>query len=374
MIYFLSLGILFLLYSLLYSLKYRHIFLRNEFKNGYIIQNVLISSFIILYFCFGYVLFNKDFISSNQITVTILFSGSIFVLLLVKISSSMIVILSEFNENLEQKVLDKNAELLRSQKELELKIEQLKDTQDRLSQASKLTAMGEMAGQIAHEINTPVGAIVLLTQTLQSQIKKSQGDVKPETIEKGLAKILKVTDSISQIVSSLRRIFTGRNSKIITMTNVNELVRDVAWLFGEKAKRGGIHFIVENDVTEDTEILCRSTEIIQVINNLLNNAYDALADVSERSIEFRVFSQENAVHFLIIDNGGGVPGDLREKIFESQFTTKGPGVGSGIGLSISRKIAVDHGGTLELLASLPTTFSLTLPVHKKLNESSEVET
>jgi C4-dicarboxylate-specific signal transduction histidine kinase len=120
-------------------------------------------------------------------------------------------------------------------------------------------------------------------------------------------------------------------------------------------------------------VQCREVQIEQVLVNLLNNAFDAIDGypLSRPWVQVRVSMQPAsdavggaaAVHIDVLDGGPGVSPQDRARLMQTFFTTKPKGAGMGIALSVSRSIAKDHGGSLELLDSDgPTCFRLTLPV------------
>ena len=111
-------------------------------------------------------------------------------------------------------------------------------------------------------------------------------------------------------------------------------------------------------------ISCREVQICQVLLNLLQNAYDELVDwEGDRWVKLDVTYCPGWVVFSVSDSGPGIAAENRGHIMEPFFTTKPVGTGIGLGLSISRSIALEHGGTLEVdEASLQTCFRLTLPL------------
>ena len=114
-------------------------------------------------------------------------------------------------------------------------------------------------------------------------------------------------------------------------------------------------------IPEGLMVLCRGTQIAQVLLNLLSNAYDAVENQDQRWVRITVSTRDADVHIAVLDSGPGVPPEIAERIMEPFYTTKGIGRGTGLGLSLSEGIAAAHGGHLGLDAGArPTRFVLTL--------------
>ena len=108
----------------------------------------------------------------------------------------------------------------------------------------------------------------------------------------------------------------------------------------------------------------RTVEISQVLLILLNNAFDAVSDLSEKWVRLDVFSNSEIVEFAVVDSGKGIPAAVREKMTQPFFTTKEVGQGTGLGLSIATGIAGAHGGLLSVDTESPhTRIVLRLPLH-----------
>ena len=110
-----------------------------------------------------------------------------------------------------------------------------------------------------------------------------------------------------------------------------------------------------HDEADDVVLHVRSTQISQVLLNLLNNAYDAVEPLNERWVRLETKDVGDRFQFIVTDSGTGVSLDLQEKIFNPFFTTKDPSRGTGLGLSISRNIISDHGGSMRINRSSPHT-------------------
>lgn len=96
-------------------------------------------------------------------------------------------------------------------------------------------------------------------------------------------------------------------------------------------------------------------QISQVLVNVIGNAIDAIAGLSEKWIRVEVYDKNDKVFFTITDSGKGIPLEIQEKIMHPFFTTKGVNIGTGLGLSISKSIIEEHGGFLNYNVSSPNT-------------------
>ena len=113
----------------------------------------------------------------------------------------------------------------------------------------------------------------------------------------------------------------------------------------------------------DVDIDCRAGEIVQVLLNLLNNAYDAISESSEKWIKVELKKEPKSIAIWVTDSGGGIPTEVQKKIMQPFFTTKEVGKGTGLGLSISRGIIESHHGQLILdTSSANTCFIIKLPI------------
>ena len=239
----------------------------------------------------------------------------------------------------------------------------LETTRAQVIAKAKFAAIGEMASGIAHEINNPLAVIAGLARQMREGEEKKR---KPaaETIDH-LTTMEKMVNRISAITRGLRTFSRQTDRDPFAPVSVSALVAETASLFAPRAEKDGAFF--ETSLPAETiEVNGRSSELIQVLLNLLNNALDASAGLPERKVSLVVRRDGASALFLVQDNGPGVPLALWENIFQPFFTTKEVGRGTGLGLSISRRIMEDHGGRLGLDPQHPpTTFVVQLPILEK---------
>lgn len=227
-----------------------------------------------------------------------------------------------------------------------------------LERSSRLSAMGELAGSIAHELNTPLASIALRAGSIARAVES--GSVDPAKVLKESRAIEATVERASKIISGLRRFGRSGEGEPTQWSSVSELVADVLELTGVRARALGI--AVRSRVPAELRVACRPVQIGQVLVNLLNNACDAVVRAPERWIELEAERRADSVRITVSDSGPPIPTEVRPQLMQPFFTTKALGAGTGLGLSIARRIAQEHGGTLELEETAPhTRFVLTLP-------------
>lgn len=262
----------------------------------------------------------------------------------------------EHRKNAENKLKSLNSNL---EEEVKKRIKEVEKQQVKLQNAARLSSLGEMAGNIAHEINNPLTIIGGYAGMLKKQLESSPIDSK---------KLIHMSDRIESTVDRITEIIRGllrlsRNTKADTMKNekIDLILNDALAICGQKFKSRGIDVKVERP---QSPVLasCKTVEIGQVFVNLLNNAYDEIKDQDNPWIKISLREQRDTLKVSFSDSGKGIPEKIRDKIAEPFFTTKPIGEGTGLGLSISRAIAQSHGGKLYLdQKSHFTSFVLELP-------------
>lgn len=221
--------------------------------------------------------------------------------------------------------------------------EKLSNEQAKLLNASKLSVLGEMAGGIAHEINTPLAIIVGKTNTLKERVKLGLGT--EETITE-LSKISQTATRIGRITKSLLTYARSSEKDKPIVQPVSEIVQTALDLCSDKIKASGIQLMLDYSTPMLIEV--RSGELVQIITNLINNSIDAVKNQKKSWIEIKTVAKNGFCEIWITDSGLGIDVNIQDKILHPFFTTKPVGSGTGLGLSISKSLAEGLKGELYL--------------------------
>jgi PAS domain S-box-containing protein len=255
----------------------------------------------------------------------------------------------ELNRTLEQQ----NADLIVAKAMIEAQTQ-------RIALTAKMSALGEMAGGMAHEINNPMGIIHARASDLIEVASESDA-VPSATVVETMEKIRSTASRVTKITMGLRKFARETRGDPATETGVREILDETLPFCMERLKQNSVELRVA-PVEKTLRIDCRPTEISQVLLNLLNNAVDAVQALPEKWVELQVKNAGNEVEISVTDSGTGIPTKIRDKVGQPFFTTKTVGQGTGLGLSISRGIVEAHGGSLYLDPDCEhTRFVVTLP-------------
>ena len=263
--------------------------------------------------------------------------------------------------------------------------------EEMMIQSEKMASVGGLAAGMAHEINNPLGGIMMAAQNIERRfsrkLKKNHevaeqmgtnmdaiaGYMEKRGIKKMLTGILEMGQRASDIVANMLN-FSRKSETRTSSQNINDLIENTIELaasdYNLKKKYDFRHISIVRDFEPALPvILCIRTEIQQVFLNLLKNAAQAMADKSyvneAPQIFIRTRLEEDVARIEISDNGPGMDEEIRKRIFEPFFTTKEVGTGTGLGLSVSYFIITkNHRGQMEVTAKpgKGTTFIIKLPL------------
>jgi PAS domain S-box-containing protein len=228
--------------------------------------------------------------------------------------------------------------------------------------SARLAALGTMAGGVAHEINNPLGIIHAMATDLKEMVAR-QGSARPEVVSRKSQAICNTADRIARIVKSLRQISREGASDPFSPTPLANIVAQTLEICRAKFKANGVNLMLPRAIPE-LNVFVREVQISQALLNLLENAFDAVVgQKDERWVRLEVQPVRGSVVISVIDSGPGIASEIRSRVMEPFFTTKPVGQGVGLGLSLSKTIAEDHGGSLEYSEDKGhTRFSLVLPL------------
>jgi two-component system, NarL family, sensor histidine kinase EvgS len=263
-----------------------------------------------------------------------------------------------------RKKMEKELEILTHK--LEDKInEEIKKNQEKttqLIQQSRLAQMGEMISMIAHQWRQPLTAISATTNNLLLKIMLNQ-KLNDEELKYELELITDYSQHLSSTIDDFRNFF--KTDKIKIECTLEELINKSLNIIKTSFESNNIE--LETNYQFNEYIYVYSTEIQQVILNILKNAEDVLTDKDSfnRKIKIKTYEKDNFATIEIIDNGGGISNEIINNIFDPYFSTKKAKEGSGLGLYMSKTIINEHcqGYLTAQNSELGATFKIKLPIN-----------
>ncbi|NEO57059.1 MAG: response regulator [Okeania sp. SIO3B5] len=318
--------------------------------------------------------------------------------------------LQEKTVNQELEIQDKNLileqmieDLESTNQELKERLEQLKKAQLQLVQSEKMATLGQVVAGVAHEINNPVGfiegnichaleyveALIHLVSLYQKKLSTPDPEIQEyiedidldfliEDFPQAIASMKTGVERIRNISTALRTFSRGDNDRQVSF-NIHDGIDSALLILKHRLKDNGEHPAIKviKEYGKLPEINCFPGKLNQVFMNIIANAIDALeesnigktfeeieATPNQITITTEVDSENQQIIIRIKDNGIGMKDEVKQKIFDHLFTTKGVGKGTGLGLSISRQIVEEkHGGKLSFNSApgTGTEFVIALP-------------
>jgi len=266
--------------------------------------------------------------------------------------------------------------------DLETANHHLRETQTQLVQSAKMASLGKLVAGIAHEINTPIGAVNSMQDTLfrtLERLKKTIATQLPEEQERipKLKANLKILDESKKVINSgterviniVKRLrsFARLDEAELKTVDIHEGLEDTLTLIHHDIKH---HIRVKKNYGDLPPVSCYPGRLNQVFLNILVNAKQAIK--GKGTIEITTYTEQKKVFIEIRDTGEGIGKENIKKVFDPGFTTKGVGVGTGLGLSICYQIMQDHRGEIlvESEVNKGTTFTVVLPtdLEDKINQ------
>lgn len=251
--------------------------------------------------------------------------------------------LEEYNRNLEELVTQRTSELEDKNKQLAEGYEMLKSTQQQLIRAEKMASLGVLSAGIGHEINNPLNFIKHGSEALRMKLEElMSGKTEDLTvyfnaIDEGVKRAADIVDGLSH--------FSRSGANLDEDCDVHQIINNSLTLLSNQLKKRNIE-IVRDLNASDCMIKGNDGKLHQVVTNILSNAEHAISNKGK--IFIRTWNEENAVVMEFEDTGMGMTEDVLSKLTDPFFTTKAPGVGTGLGMFITQMIIDEHNAKIEV--------------------------
>lgn len=238
--------------------------------------------------------------------------------------------------------------------ELNVSNKQLANTKEALAHSEKLATMGQLAAGIAHEVNNPLGVVLMYAHLLADEVQDGR-------LRQDLQMIVEQADRCKKIVSGLLN-FARQNKVVLQPTDLRRLVEHTAEVLPAPE---GIDVAIQH-LVKDPQCMIDSDQVAQVLTNLISNAYEAMPQGGRLTL--RTADTETHVRFEVEDSGIGISPENLSRIYQPFFTTKQIGKGTGLGLAVSYGIVKMHRGDIKVESNSDsakgptgTKFIVTLP-------------
>ncbi len=257
--------------------------------------------------------------------------------------------------------------------------ETARERQKEMDHVARLSILGEMASNLAHELNQPLGAIANYARGCTRRLEMGTGN--PAQLVEITRAIAEQAERAGQIIAGIRNFVRKRASQLEPM-DVNEAIRTAVSLCQGQVRNGNVTLALALDLATDLPlVMADRVQIEQVVLNLVKNALDAMQDVPGGTADGRVRTvtvhsgrdEEGRVAVAVADQGHGISEEARARLFDPFFTTKSDGM--GLGLSICRTIVETHGGHLWVTdnAGGGVVMRFTLPVANEARQAGKEE-
>ena len=228
--------------------------------------------------------------------------------------------------------------------------------------STRLAQLGELSAELGHEINNPLTVCMSSLTLLKLNLKETELNDKTlrniELLGTGL-------NRISSLVNNMRNYLHSAGNENSKLIDINDAIKENFELIESLTSKSKA--TIELELSPSINYECNSTQMSQVLINLMTNAIFAVKETSEKTVRITTYGEDGDIFIRIDDSGTGISPENREQIFEKFFTTKSHNQGTGIGLSLSNEIIQGMGGTLELVDSKlgGASFLITLSKQKR---------
>ncbi len=236
----------------------------------------------------------------------------------------------------------------------------IQEQQGAIVESARMSALGKIASEIAHEINNPLS--VVLGRARQILYLLENKKLTDEKLTVDLEKIMSTSDRIAKIVRGLRAFGSGQDGDPFELTRVQTLIDDAVELCRARFLYHNVALVLPPKI--DLFVECRPYQVTQIIVNLLNNAFDAVKREKDAWVELIVKSEGSNFVFIVRDCGRGIEKDQESQMMKEFFSTKsfGSTSGMGLGLHIIGNLVRSHSGTITYeLDRGHTSFKVVIP-------------
>jgi len=248
----------------------------------------------------------------------------------------------------------------RMQTKLKDSLDKLADTQEQLIQHEKLASIGQLAAGVAHEVNNPLGSILLYAHLVMQRLE--QADENTEDLKF----IMNEAKRCQSIVSGLLN-FSRQGQLSLEPHNITQVIDRVIKAVQQQSEFKNVEIM--QDIQDDIpDIVMDDDQLYQVFLNMAINAAEAMPDGGTLTIKAFVDYDTNRLRVLFEDTGVGIPKENQSKVFTPFFTTKQIGKGTGLGLAIAYGILKMHKGNIKVRSEVNkgTTFTIDLPLRTEV--------
>lgn len=255
-------------------------------------------------------------------------------------------------------------------------MKKIKDTQETLMEAERLSSLGQLIGGIAHNLKTPIMSISGAAEGLTDLVKEYDSSIDdPEVnsqdhhdiakdMSEWIGKIKEYTAYMSDIITAVKGQAVTLSETENVSFDIDELVKRVDILMKHELKNALVYMNIQMKASKDTTIHGDINSLVQVINNMISNAIQSYNGKPEQNIDLILEKQEGNLVISVKDYGSGLPQKVKDKLFKEMITTKGKN-GTGLGLYMSYSTIKAHFNgdiTFESEEGKGTTFNIILPL------------
>jgi len=240
--------------------------------------------------------------------------------------------------------------------------EKLKEyASQQIMKSERLATLGQLAAGVAHEINNPLGAVLMYTHLALEDMKGKEKDVRIKNLEKVVMEASRCRDIVRGLLD-----FARQSEPTMKESDINGILERTLGIVENQALFHNVHI---NKIFSPSlpKVLVDVGQMQQVFTNIVLNSAEAMEGTGELKITTRITDDNEHIEIEFIDTGCGIQPENCEKIFDPFFTTKEVGHGTGLGLAVSYGIITRHKGTIEVKSepSKGTTFIIRLPIYRK---------